>query len=154
MNEYIYFWKRGTQFRGVSSRAEFWIPAAVNTVIILVLDFISRTFLGWDESSFSLSNVFLLVILIPSITNGVRRLHDTNRSGWWYVAMVIPIANLIAIAVLCLDTVYVDNRHRAYNREMGWDVKYPEKDGQYWKYYDESSFAGDLIDDERKDNMG
>jgi len=30
------------------------------------------------------SSIFALVILLPNISVAVRRLHDTDRSGWWY----------------------------------------------------------------------
>ena len=45
-------------------------------------------------SSFSAdaANVFSLVTFIPHVMYGIRRLHDTGRSGWWWL---VPIVNLI-----------------------------------------------------------
>lgn len=39
-----------------------------------------------------LSNVYQLAVLIPSISVGCRRMHDTGRSGWW---LLVPIVSLI-----------------------------------------------------------
>jgi uncharacterized membrane protein YhaH (DUF805 family) len=38
-----------------------------------------------------LSSVFLLFVLIPSVSIGVRRLHDVNNSGWWYLLILVPL---------------------------------------------------------------
>ena len=42
--------------------------------------------------------------LIPSIAVAVRRLHDTNRSGWWYLLALVPIANIVLIYFFVLDS--------------------------------------------------
>lgn len=155
MKEYAAFWKRAFQFRGVACRAEFWYPVLVNCIIGIVLDVVSQDIIGWDVRMYSLSDIWFFIILVPNISNGVRRLHDTDRSGWWYVLLLVPLAGFLTLAFLFMDTEFVKNGHRAYNREMGWDVKYPEKDGQYWKYCDESTFYdGDELEYERKDDMG
>lgn len=39
-----------------------------------------------------LAGLFTVGALLPSIGAGIRRMHDTNRSGWW---LIVPIANLI-----------------------------------------------------------
>jgi len=39
---------------------------------------------------FILTAVVVLALLLPSIAVSVRRLHDTNRSGWWYWVNLIP----------------------------------------------------------------
>ena len=38
-----------------------------------------------------LSNIFALATFIPSVSVGVRRLHDTDRSGWWILLPLLPI---------------------------------------------------------------
>ena len=39
-----------------------------------------------------LTNIFSLAILIPNLSVSVRRLHDTDRSGWWILMPMIPYA--------------------------------------------------------------
>ena len=59
-----------------------------NFIVGLILAFIGG-FIG-DKGMFS--NLYQLAVLIPSIAVGVRRMHDTNHSGWW---LLLPIVNLI-----------------------------------------------------------
>ena len=55
--------------------------------------------------------IFSLLIIIPSIAVGVRRLHDTNHSGWWYLLIIIPIIGWIVILIwLCKNSDEGDNR--------------------------------------------
>lgn len=53
----------------------------------------------------------LLFLLVPSISVTVRRLHDTDRSGAWYLISFIPLVGPIWLLVLmCLDGKPFDNR--------------------------------------------
>ena len=49
--------------------------------------------------------VWSLVVLVPSIALTVRRPHDTNRSGWWYLMVLSSLAGvaLQLVAVSSLD---------------------------------------------------
>lgn len=58
-----------------------------------------------DESI--LATIYQLAILIPSIAVGVRRMHDTDHSGWW---LLLPIVNLV---FACTDGTRGDNRFGA-----------------------------------------
>lgn len=44
-----------------------------------------------------LSGIFLLFVLIPSLSIGVRRLHDVNKSGWWYGLILIPLVGPLVL---------------------------------------------------------
>ena len=58
-----------------------------------------------------LANIFSLLVIIPSIAVGVRRLHDTNHSGWWYLLIIIPIIGWIVILIwFCKNSDEEDNR--------------------------------------------
>ena len=48
--------------------------------------------------------------MIPQIAVGVRRLHDTNKSGWLYLLMLIPLGNLFLIVLFCFNSDKEDNR--------------------------------------------
>lgn len=67
-------------FTGRASRSEYWWFM----LCILVLSFVP----GLDV-------IVGIVTLIPSISVGVRRLHDTNHSGWW---LLCPIYNWVLLA--------------------------------------------------------
>ena len=85
-------------FKGRARRSEFWwfylftiiggIPFAILDLIIVgALDNIDFEIFG---------TLFSLATFIPSISAGARRLHDTDRSGWW---QLMPLIALIALMV-------------------------------------------------------
>lgn len=49
-------------------------------------------------------NILLLAFAVLGnyflITTGIRRLHDFGRSGWWYLAILVPLANMVLIIAL------------------------------------------------------
>lgn len=60
------------EFNGRASRSEFWWFALFVTLVASGLMYLSQ----------SLSNVFLITILLPLLAAGSRRLHDSGKSGW------------------------------------------------------------------------
>lgn len=83
-------------FSGRARRSEFWWFALLNFILgcIPVINII-----------------WALVVFIPTIAVGVRRLHDTGRSGWWYLLCLIPIANLVLIYFFICDSQAGANEH-------------------------------------------
>lgn len=61
-----------------------------------------------------ISIIYSLGILLPSIAVAIRRLHDTERSGWWLLLSLIPIIGTIVIIVfLCQNGTAGANRFGA-----------------------------------------
>ena len=54
-----------------------------------------------------------LGLLVPAIAVGVRRLHDTDRSGWWLLGSLVPLLNIVVLVFLCLDGTRGPNRFGA-----------------------------------------
>jgi len=82
-------------FKGRASRQEYWMFALVNALIAFTLSMIegfTGIFGNNDESI--LANIYSLAVAIPSIAVGVRRIHDTGKSGWF---LLIPIYNFILL---------------------------------------------------------
>ena len=77
-------------FKGRASREEYWMFVLFNIIFIFAISFIEGFLFGLYSSI--LSNIYTLAILVPSIAVGVRRMHDTGKSGWF---LLIPIYNLI-----------------------------------------------------------
>ena len=46
-----------------------------------------------------LTDLFWFGTLLPSVAVGVRRLHDIDRSGWWYLLMFVPLIGAIVLIV-------------------------------------------------------
>ncbi|MEM9668949.1 MAG: DUF805 domain-containing protein [Pseudomonadota bacterium] len=100
----VLFWKRAFDFQGRSSRAEYWwayLMLVALYVIVLTLGTIlsSIPILG---AIFGIAILaFYLAAIIPSISIGVRRLHDTDKSGWLILIGLIPIIGLILLYFFC-----------------------------------------------------
>jgi len=78
-------------FSGRAPRSEFWY-----FVLFCVIAGLPMVFLG------DVALAILVLILFPAaVSVEVRRLHDTDRSGWWFWLNVVPIINLIKIVWFC-----------------------------------------------------
>ena len=96
MNWYLKVLKQYAVFSGRARRKEYWMFFLFNLLISLALAFMEGLLgIARNNDQSVLSNIYSLAVLIPSIAVGIRRMHDTNRSGWW---LLLPIVNLIFLA--------------------------------------------------------
>ena len=84
-------------FSGRAVRSEFWFWALFTFIVLVVLNIIQFAISGIGGSLLQL--LFELATLIPSIAVAARRLHDTDRSGWWQLLAFIPIVGFILLLV-------------------------------------------------------
>ena len=96
--------KKYAQFDGRSQRSEYWFFA-----LFYILFGIAATLIDMGTGSyapqtgFGIVSVLLAIgLFIPSLSVSVRRLHDTNRSGWWLLICLIPLVGAIWILVLMI----------------------------------------------------
>lgn len=75
-------------FSGRARRKEYWMFCLASTIVSFVVGIVGALL----HCHGVLSPIYNLVVLLPSIAVGVRRMHDTDRSGWW---LLVPIANLV-----------------------------------------------------------
>lgn len=99
MNWYIEALKKYTVFIGRARRKEYWMFFLINVIISIVLSII-EAFIG---ISGVLSGLYSLAVLVPVIAVSVRRLHDTNRNGWWLFIALVPIVGAIVILVFAVQ---------------------------------------------------
>lgn len=92
VNNYKEVLRKYTVFTGRASRAEFWYFTLASILISIVLGMFGRlgNMLGF---------VYSIAVLLPTIGVGIRRLHDTNRSGWWFLLLLIPVIGWIVLIV-------------------------------------------------------
>lgn len=93
--------KKYFTIQGRATRGEYWKFALVHYVIVIVAALIGSTM----ESSKIVESVLSLLsvaLFMPSLAVMVRRLHDTNRSAWWLILILIPFIGTIAGIVLML----------------------------------------------------
>lgn len=94
MSWYLGVWKKYAVFSGRARRMEYWYFYLFNMIAGFVLAFMDGM-LGLSNSDTGngpLYSLYALAVVIPSIAVGVRRMHDTDHSGWW---IIVPIVNLI-----------------------------------------------------------
>jgi uncharacterized membrane protein YhaH (DUF805 family) len=109
MKWYLEALKKYAVFGGRARRREYWIFEWGNTLILFALVVVSRVVAPKHVGV--LPSLFLVAIIIPSFASLVRRLHDTNRSGWWLLVTFIPI-----IGQLMILSFIVTDGQRGANR--------------------------------------
>jgi uncharacterized membrane protein YhaH (DUF805 family) len=58
-----------------------------------------------------IADLILLSMFLPSLAVCIRRLHDTNRSGWYYLITLIPLGSIVLLVFLCEDSTMGPNRY-------------------------------------------
>ena len=110
MNGYLATLKKYADFSARARRTEYWLFFLFNLVIAMLLGVVDYV-LGTPGI---IGMIFALAILIPSIAVAVRRLHDTDRSGWWLLMAFIPIIGTIVLLIfMVLDSNPGNNRFGA-----------------------------------------
>ena len=125
MNSYTKYWKGYTDFKGRSSRQDFWVPILINLAVsvgLLVAVVCSMMTVIASASNLLSSTVFCLFVgllvgwklarLVPDAAVIVRRTHDVGLTGWigvvLYIGSFIPYIDLVAGVLLviigCLAT--------------------------------------------------
>ena len=102
MNWYLEVLKKYAVFGGRARRKEYWFFVLFNFIFAVVLAFIDGMIGTFDpETGYGvLSGIYGLVVIIPGIAVTIRRLHDTDRSGWWLLILFIPLIGAIWLLVL------------------------------------------------------
>jgi uncharacterized membrane protein YhaH (DUF805 family) len=108
MEWYLKVLKNYVGFRGRARRKEYWMFALINIIIGFVIGFVE----GLVNLVGIISTLYCLAIFLPSLAVGVRRLHDTGRSGWWLLISLIPLIGFIILLVfLCEDSKENKNQY-------------------------------------------
>lgn len=114
MNWYLMVLKNYATFSGRSRRKEYWIYSLFSIFFIILTTILDST-LGLNFGLLPYGVFYLIYTLgtfIPGLAVMVRRLHDTNHSGWWFFMLLIPIIGAIWILVLlCQDSDAGDNKY-------------------------------------------
>jgi uncharacterized membrane protein YhaH (DUF805 family) len=110
---YIEVMRKYAVFSGRARRLEYWMFVLSNVIIAVVLSIIDGIADSDSEGSRStLTTLYGLAILIPSLAVSVRRLHDTGRSGWWMLIGLIPIIGTIVLLIFIIqDSQLMDNQY-------------------------------------------
>jgi uncharacterized membrane protein YhaH (DUF805 family) len=104
MKWYFTVLKKYAVFAGRSRRKEYWMFQLFSCLIIAVLLTIDAlTGMKRDAGLGLLSSLYVFGVLIPSLAVLVRRLHDTDRSGWWVFIGLIPLLGPIILLIFAVQ---------------------------------------------------
>ncbi|AFH95457.1 TPA: DUF805 domain-containing protein [Providencia stuartii] len=126
MNWYLEVIKNNyANFNGRARRKEYWIFSLINFIIIIPLYLVvlastndyTGDINGLGIVALVLLMIYCVAILIPSLAVTVRRLHDIDKSGWWYLLTFIPFGGLVIFVFTCLDGTPGNNRFGSNPKE-------------------------------------
>ncbi len=102
MNWYLKVLKNYIVFDGRARRKEYWFFYLFYFIFVIALGFIDAITGSYSANVGLglLSGIFVLAMILPGIAVCVRRLHDTDRSGWWILIGFVPIIGGIWLLVL------------------------------------------------------
>ncbi|MEH0846156.1 DUF805 domain-containing protein [Micromonospora sp. CPCC 205711] len=108
-------------FTGRARRSEYWWFTLFNVLVgvaAAILDSVLGTTLGSDGSTGVIGIIVSLALLLPALAVAVRRLHDTDRTGWWLLLGLVPIVGAIVLLVFFVsDSTPGTNRFGASPKE-------------------------------------
>ena len=105
MSWYFAALKKYAVFTGRARRKEYWMFFLFNIIIGLGLVLIEGIAVGIapDPDASVLGGIYALAVLIPGFAVSVRRLHDTNRTGWWLFISLVPVIGAIVLLVFLVE---------------------------------------------------
>jgi len=112
MKWYLHALRKYAVFEGRARRREYWIFELMNSAIALAL-FLLAVALGKAGYPYFLSLPFIYIAatMIPSLSGLIRRLHDTNHSGWWFWISALPVVGpFILLGMTVTDSDPGENR--------------------------------------------
>lgn len=140
---YVDFWNRGLDFKGRSSREEFWYTYIVNFVINLAF-----IFLAFIPFLSVCQGIYGLAVLIPTLAISVRRLHDSNHTCiplvilitiqfiltsiflFYFISLSIYILSFIYIIFMCLPSTKGMNKYGIMREKINLNKKSQDTNNQ------------------------
>lgn len=103
MAELMKMFKYTFNINGRSTRRDYWIINLIQ-IILVILDIFWLNSIGLGI----LVEIYSVVTFIPYISLCIRRMHDTNKSGWWVLTLIVPIVFYI---LSMFDSVDENNKY-------------------------------------------
>jgi uncharacterized membrane protein YhaH (DUF805 family) len=113
---------RYADFSGRASRSEYWMFALLQIFIIFGMAVVFGIFAGFSRDTAGKGDAifigvfllvaYLLIFFVPTIAVTVRRLHDQDKSGWFYLFNFIPyIGGLVMFVFMLLPGTDGSNQY-------------------------------------------
>ncbi len=97
-------------FSGRARRSEYWfwlLAVCLGSIVTTLLDQAMGTRPGQTGI---FTTILSLAIFLPTLAVGIRRLHDTSRSGWWVLIGLVPFIGSIVLLVFMVQDSHGENR--------------------------------------------
>jgi uncharacterized membrane protein YhaH (DUF805 family) len=98
-------------FSGRARRSEYWFFVLFSFIVQVIASILDAAFHLRYGSTGLIENLASLALLLPGLGVAVRRLHDTDRSGWWVLIGLIPIIGWIVLIVFFVQDSHADNQY-------------------------------------------
>jgi uncharacterized membrane protein YhaH (DUF805 family) len=96
--------------RAATCRSEYWYWV----LFVVIGQLVSGVIDSWIVGAYILETIFFVATILPTVSVGVRRLHDLDRSGWWVLLDLIPLVGwIILLAWFCMKGTDGPNRFGA-----------------------------------------
>jgi len=115
------FWSHYATFKGRARRSEYWFIQLFLIVTNLAVAAIDLALMGGDVDRFMANGgggivglIWIFVTIVPALAVLVRRLHDTDKSGWWVLLGLVPfVGGVVLLVFTVLDSTAGENKHGA-----------------------------------------
>ena len=104
------FWSNYTNFKGRARRSEYWFIQLFLIVTNVAVAVIDLALMNGDVKRFIANGgggivglIWIFATIVPALAVLIRRLHDTNRSGWWALIVLVPLAGAIVLLVFTVE---------------------------------------------------
>ncbi len=96
-------------FSGRARRKEYWYFVLVQMGLVIIAMILDAIIFNSEIGLFYI--VVALGLFLPGLAVTIRRLHDTSRSGWWFLISILPlIGSIILLVFLASDTKFETNQ--------------------------------------------
>ncbi|WP_172187323.1 DUF805 domain-containing protein [Lentilactobacillus kribbianus] len=118
IESYKRYWTNIVNFSGTSDRPDYWWPVVINAILGAIIGVVLQAIFGHPGDYYTLKDIGInsiygaisVLLWLANWSVKVRRLHDTNRSGWWILIEIIPIIGDIWMFVLLVLPTNNDSR--------------------------------------------
>ena len=96
-------------FSGRARRKEYWYFVLVQMGLVIIAMILDAIIFNSEIGLFYI--VVALGLFLPGLAVTIRRLHDTSRSGWWFLLSILPlIGSIVLLVFLASDTKFETNQ--------------------------------------------
>ncbi|MBQ9493250.1 MAG: DUF805 domain-containing protein [Oscillibacter sp.] len=97
-------------FNGRARRSEYWYFVLFTFLVSMAISILA-TPLGGPRLVYVLNFLFMLAVFIPSLSLAFRRLHDSGRTGLWFLLTFVPLGAVVLFVFFCLDSQPGENEY-------------------------------------------